>query len=287
MTDHDFVLTAVRQVNPRSAGGAGGEGEWSTSELLLQVEQRSGTMQTTKRETQTKLSPEPRRRRGLWVAVAALVVAVIAAGVVITVAGGDDEPDVAGSSVLASAESLHTAFNQGDFEAYRSLFAPGGAVFGDMVWDFMEEIELDPAQAAQSVTVSPASFGLQIEAECTESSPTLVRCTWVQRGGMIERSGIEVTSEVEVFFNQDGEIFNLFAPFDDQTQIRLVEEFYAAFGAWLREAHPDLFEATYTTSPDFPRPSPYDARPTLESRAQWAAVLDEFLTQSDVYPLGG
>ena len=58
-------------------------------------------MQTTKPLTQAKPSPEPRRRRGLLVATAALVVAIIAVGVVITVAGGDNEPDVAGGPVAA------------------------------------------------------------------------------------------------------------------------------------------------------------------------------------------
>ncbi len=34
-----------------------------------------------------------------------------------------------------------------------------------------------------------------------------------------------------------------------------------------------------------PEPVANDANDTLESRAQWAAVLDEFLKQSDTYPL--
>ncbi len=97
MTDHDFVLSAVRQVNPRPAGSTGPDAEWSTSELLLQIEQRSGTMQTVERKTETKPSPGLSRRRGLLVAAAALVVAIIAAGVVIGLLGGSsDEPDVGG-----------------------------------------------------------------------------------------------------------------------------------------------------------------------------------------------
>ena len=262
-------------------------------DFVLAVKERSGIVQTaedrppievppeTKRETQAKPSPDPRRRRGLWVAAAALVVAVIAAGVVITMAGGDDEPDVASDGVLASAESLYTAFNQGDFDTYRSLFAPGAALGAGRNWNFLEGVQAGPVP-----TVSPASFGLQLEAECVEGNPTLVRCTWVQRGGVFERVGIEVTSEVEVFFNQDGAIFNLVAPFDDQAKFELFADFYPAFGIWLREAHPDVFEATYDTPPDL-QLQQHDAIDTLESRAQWAAVLDEFLTQSDVYPLGG
>ncbi len=97
MTEHDFVLAAVRQANPRSAGAAGPEGEWSTSELLLQIEQRSGTMQIIKRKTETTPSPGPSRRRGLLVGAAALV-AVLIVGTVTWIAVLDDGGnDVAGS----------------------------------------------------------------------------------------------------------------------------------------------------------------------------------------------
>ncbi len=97
MTEHDFALAAVRQANPRSAGAAGPEGEWSTSELLLQIEQRSGTMQIIKRKTETTPSPGPSRRRGLLVGAAALV-AVLIVGTVTWIAVLDDGGnDVAGS----------------------------------------------------------------------------------------------------------------------------------------------------------------------------------------------
>ena len=52
-------------------------------------------MQTVERKTETKPSPGPSRRRGLLVAAAALVVAIIAAGAVIGLLGvNSDEPDV-------------------------------------------------------------------------------------------------------------------------------------------------------------------------------------------------
>ncbi len=73
----------------------------------------------------------------------------------------------------------------------------------------------------------------------------------------------------------------------DRGERELITQFYVDFGTWLRATHPDVFEATYITSPDLPQPLENDHIDTLESRAQWATVLDEFLTQSDIYPLGG
>lgn len=97
MTDHDFVLTVTRRANPRPAGSPGTEGEWSPSELLLQIEERSGTMDTIERraETSSSRSPGPGRRRGLLAAAAALVIAIVAIGVAIAATTGNGQPDVA------------------------------------------------------------------------------------------------------------------------------------------------------------------------------------------------
>jgi hypothetical protein len=195
----------------------------------------------------------------------------------------EDGPDTEGDAALASAERLGTAFNEGDFETYRAVFAPDAGVAPSNGWLFLDGIGL--GQGTPSPAVSPASFGLQLETECTKDNPTLVLCNWVQRGGVFERAGIELTSNVTLYFDEDGAVYNMTAPLVDERGDREPGQFYPAFGAWLREAHPDVFEATYTTPPDVPQPLERDAIDTLESRAQWAAVLDEFLAQSDTYPL--
>ena len=112
MTDHDFVLAAVRQANPRSAGAAGPDGEWSTSELFLQIEQRSGTMTQASPQKDQPTSPDrsttgdgvassvstrpasSRRRRSALVGGVAFIAAlVIGVGAVVMISG--DDVDVA------------------------------------------------------------------------------------------------------------------------------------------------------------------------------------------------
>jgi hypothetical protein len=277
------------------------------SPLLLAIYQRSGIMgqrQDAVPQVQypdrsiTKGQPgQPvpektnRRWRGPAVAAAAFaIVAVVGMGAWLASSGnGGDVADQPASTTtaLASAELLRTAFNQGDFETYRSLFAPDAGVgVPPGAWDFLVDLELEPLGAAPSV--SPAAFGLQLEGECTEDNPSLVTCTWTQRGGMFDRVGIDMTSDVTLYFDVEGAIYNLVVQLASEQGLHvlgLAGSFHPIFGAWLRDTHPDVFAATYTTPEELPRPLDRDHIDKLESRAQWAAVLDEFLAQSDTYPL--
>ena len=275
------------------------------SPLLLAIYQRSGIMEQ-RQEAMPQVQhpdrpitngqpgqpgPEKANRRWRGPAVAAAAFAIVAAvGIGAWLASSGNGGDVADqpastTTALASAERLRTAFNEGDFETYRSLFAPGAGVgVPEALWDFLVDLELEPLRAAPSV--SPAAFGLRLEGECTEDNPTLVSCTWVQRGGMFERVGIDSTSNVTLYFDEEGAIYNLVVELPAGHALLVqTAEVYPTFGAWLRDAHPDVFAATYTTPAELPQPLPRDAIDNLESRAQWAAVLDEFLAQSDTYPL--
>lgn len=103
---------------------------------------------------------------------------------------------------------------------------------------------------------------------------------------MFERVGIDMTSNVTLYFDVDGVIYNLVVQLPAAQGVSANDSgFYAIFGAWLRDAHPDVFAATYTTPAEIPRRLDRDHIDKLELRAQWAAVLDEFLAQSATYPL--
>ena len=91
------LLEELRLADPAPVDAERSEAAWSSAVVLQIIEQRSGTMETIERETETQTPrPGPTRRRGLLVAAAAaLVVAIIAAGAVIGLLGGSsDEPDV-------------------------------------------------------------------------------------------------------------------------------------------------------------------------------------------------
>jgi hypothetical protein len=92
-----------------------------------------------------------------------------------------------------------------------------------------------------------------------------------------------MTADTVLFFDEEGAIISQSLAW--VSSYSPLGEFLPTFGSWLRDSHPDVFEATYDTV--LPEPLANDANDTLESRAQWAAVLDEFLEQSDTYPLNG
>jgi hypothetical protein len=106
---------------------------------LRVVDPRRVPMQT---EETTQLQPEkPSSRRALIpaLAVAAVVIAAIAAGVLLLTAG--DEPDVANDrehAAVARTEAFYAAINAGDIERVESFTSPGGSISEDdrRMWEF-------------------------------------------------------------------------------------------------------------------------------------------------------
>lgn len=80
MTDYDRTATAIRQANPWAEGAAGAEGEWSTAELLSQIEHRSETVDTIERDTTQPSGPK--RNRG-WLLAAAVATLVVLIGAIV------------------------------------------------------------------------------------------------------------------------------------------------------------------------------------------------------------
>jgi hypothetical protein len=190
MTDHDFVLAAVRQANPRSAGAAGPEGEWSTSKLLLQIEQRSGTMQTIKRKTETTPSPGPSRRRGLLVAAAALVVTIIAAGVVIGLLGGSsDEPDVGSltpgpiTPVTSYEDIAGTYTNRPASFAYFALH-----IFEDGTWHVSENgpfaVKDRPDETYETRFEATKVFVTETQGNCGDDTEAIYEIGLLENGNL-------------------------------------------------------------------------------------------------------
>jgi len=192
VTDHDFVLSAVRQVNPRPAGSTGPDAEWSTSELLLQIEQRSGTMQTVERKTETKPSPGPSRRRGLLVAAAALVVAIIAAGAVIGLLGGSsDEPDVGSltpgpiTPVTSYEDIAGTYVNN----AISSLGLKPNAlhIFEDGTWHVSENrflVEDSPQETYETRFEATKVFVTETQGNCGDDTEAIYEIGLLENGNL-------------------------------------------------------------------------------------------------------
>ena len=133
------LLEELRLADPAPVEGERPEATWSSAVVLQIIEQRSGTMQTIERKTETT----PNRRRGLLVTAAAVVVAIIAGGVVIGLLGGSsDEPDVGSlqpGPVSSFEDIVGTYQRQGPGgRSYLQFFEDGtlhGSVNRDLVQD--------------------------------------------------------------------------------------------------------------------------------------------------------
>ena len=273
MNDYDRTATAIRQANPWAEGGVASDGEWSTAELLSQIEHRSGTVKTIERRTTTQRTGPGRNRRFLVagaVAVAVVMVVVIAAAFIGPT--DDSAPDVGGPPTTGPSEAearqnidqAFAAFNAGDLQTWYE-------------WRELGPVEVDDLEYAQ------AAAGRFDVGACTYRGAS----DWLNDFGVVSGQGFEcpVTYtddligaagiELEMTYtwiigagpissvagsNEDGEAWN---------------RFFRQFRDWLAVAHPEV-EAAMEFDGSEPLPA---------SVATALAYVDEFVAQSDVYPL--
>lgn len=133
-----------------------------------------------------------------------------------------------------------------------------------------------------------------------------VTCTLVPQGGVYDRAGLAdaATAEATMLFDEAGQVLYLSITVPGGHEDLL--SFHSAFGTWLQEAHPDVFAATYDkelvdevgidTCLSAGRQYVDESGEyvgerclidTMAGRVLWAQVLDEFLAQSEDYPVGG
>lgn len=305
------ILGRLAEANPAPEHGL----EIDDSALLLAIRERSVGMSTTteKKATRSAWPKEPQRPTGWLIALAAFATVIVVGAVTVLATSRTDTPPaspptttqsaVDTSPMLTVAEGLATSFNRGDSVAFQAAFASSSATLTGFdgesgAWDFIHDFG-DP-----QVGESPdSSFGLQIDAECGQVNATTVECTWVPRGGVYDRAGVvnAATAEASMLFNENNEIVRL--------SIRTVRteelsEFHTAFGTWLRESHPEVFDATFrtllvdeiglesclTTGNAVRNEAGVTMNhrcltDTMDGRALWIGVIDEFLAQSDDYPI--
>lgn len=171
MTDRDFVLTAVRRANPRAAGSPGPAGEWSTAELLSQIEHRSQTMDTLERRTDIPGPPDRPNRRRLLVAAAAAIALIVAIGVAIALGGGEDEnPPVLNTTTTVPEVTTTTAAETTTTTAplARHLVLLGelnqAVASGDQ--GAMTELLASGVRAVAAAGSFPPEFEIQFNDEC-------------------------------------------------------------------------------------------------------------------------
>ncbi len=262
--------------------------------ILNSQNRRSNVMDesTVVGESSHSVETISRSRRGLRLAgglVAAGIVAVIglqalggssspdqtkgqetASTVEIAVEGlGDDPVATAAFAVVEAAYASHRA---GDAEAWFDAISPGLSSMGNA------DIELERGDVArrrvlgdQIESISCRSLGQgqsDLAGDQTTATGFRFRCEGKRSDYFSEAAG---TSYIETFdwVIADGEI--IWAASEEENSLER-QEFFSAFRRWIGNNHPDDFATVFIS-------------PSEDQLPRILALLDEFIAQSDQYPV--
>ncbi|MDH3425179.1 MAG: hypothetical protein OEM22_00775 [Acidimicrobiia bacterium] len=230
-------------------------------------------------------APESRLIRGLrnlrrgehnWLVAAAAAVTVLAAGaalVMLTSPSGDsDAAAPAGSDQVAVVLSAYDALNAGDIDAWIGHFTDEAIVFGATTPIARNLYEVQSAANYQAVLVE----------RCRRVGPTSqgeaqVECTITEADDFHGAGGISLTRNELFVVNEDGQISEVSAQVIAFTQPGYYV-FNQAFFDWLRIAHPNVHDEIRPELTTHLPERPEHMRTALD-------FVDEFLAQSDVYPI--
>lgn len=231
--------------------------------------------------TESTARPPSRQSRRLWpawsVAIVAFV-AVIGLGVAAVLLRRSPGPELAQDSSLASriaaVETMIEAHNSGDFAVWRAHFVANGPNI--LRGPVQDESELDWQRSLMA-----ANEVWTLDGEC-RPDPThdeWITCPMTFTNDFWGPAGVILTGEVRFVVGRDGLLREMSMVTSKATGEPL--EFITMFDQWLAEAHPDVHasfgqgvdgEGTMPNPDDMPRALQY---------------VDEFIAQSDVYPIEG
>ena len=149
----------------------------------------------------------------------------------------------------------YSAYNAGDVEAMAQAWPSGDKDFFDVVADGVYQ--------RVSVSCGP------------NDEKTAVRCAEIViRNDFNDPAGVDATMTID--YVVEGGLVRSSEVVERSAGLIAYEE---AFGAWLAEAYPEVYRSSYQYDGIFPFRTSEEAVVVL-------AVVDEFLAESDDYPLG-
>lgn len=159
-----------------------------------------------------------------------------------------------------------------DADSYASHWAEGAQGFGlfGVHPAVVGSPEMEQAIANKQV------LGGQISVSDCELNNRTVRCVQTNDD---PRWGIVYTRESDFTFNDEGQITGLTGI---NSNFNEIEDFRTAFGTWMATAHPEVLETYFV--PGFYTLKDENWR-NPEAIAELTQLIDEFIAQSDVYPL--
>jgi len=173
---------------------------------------------------------------------------------------------------VVTIEAMVASRNSGDFNAWRRHFIPDDPeIFGSIR---SEDSDLDFQRSFMA-----ANEAWTIDGDCQELAGDRVSCPFTLKNEFHGPAGLWFEVPALTFgFAEDGLISSLGA--DSWRIAGDLGEYNSAFDTWLGEAHPDI-HASFG-----PRVEGEDGLPSAQDMPVALEYVEEFLAQSDVYPLG-
>ena len=224
-------------------------------------------------------------RWGRWVAAAALVAA---AGLTILPTSPDPDPTRVGAPAdpartttseapfverVATFESMVEAHNTGDFEVWRGYFVDNPTLFENRVEsheDWWVERSFIAANEQWTIT-----------GECTPAAnPQGILCPVTTANDFMGPAGLRfIMPQLRILCSDDARISQIGTAYWEIAE--KPEVYFEAFDSWIAEGHPEVHTAFG------PRVAGWGLLPNAEDMPTALEYVDEFLAQSDVYPLSG
>lgn len=229
--------------------------------------------------------PNVRRSTRPWrlAAAAAAAVIVLVAATLAVLNGTNGEPDAAapaGSDEMGVVLSAYDALNAGDIEGWLGHFSDDAVMFS------AENTRLDETRETTRKIYevqAAANYRADVVEACRLVGPSLaggrqVECTIRESDDFHGPAGLSLTRRELFTVNDDGKISEVSAQVIAFTQPGYFV-YNQAFYDWLRDAHPEVHaEIRPEITTHLPQ-TPEHVRAALE-------YLDEFIAQSDLYPVG-
>lgn len=286
MVNEDQVRTLFARANPVPDSGLINTAEFGRPAQLDAIERSS---EMTKTETPSRHTEAVRTPLTPWL-VAALVIVLVGTVVLLTREGPVNtpvatappapapttppeitEPEVVVEPGVVNVEAFIAAFNVGDVEGMIEVVAPGYPLVVMINEDYAHHEQLLFAMGTRWELVEP----------CKVSADS-VDCAISVTDNLFGPAGFDHTSTFVFDVDDRGRILR----WDDRGCCERQTEYIQAFWRWLEAAYPEDY-AEFDALADFTLPHSLPGyrlgRPSLMTKA--IGYVDEFLAQSDVYPL--
>jgi hypothetical protein len=206
--------------------------------------------------------------------------ALVGCLLVITACGGSDSADSDEPEQIANLVAMYDALNAHDAEAYAGYWAEGAEGWGPFIWRSSKAV-VGSADMEKGFEERRA-WGAQFTVSNCELVGETVTCheTWNDRVYR-DMAGIKNDTDVTYLFDDQAMITGMaHSEYVSSEWAPFMQE----FGPWLRTAHSEIAD-TYLVAgfDDSFKMDNWFATP--ESVAEITSLIEEFVAQSDVYPL--